>query len=90
MSKKRNLAFYKKSGTPWTNEEYIKILLYTGDMDFSDILDPSYPDALDPNYINDMYIYDNGDSEDFMYTWDLSCPNFNNCVKVPYEDIFSN
>lgn len=76
---RRNLAFYKRSGTPWTQEEYQNIVKYCG----------YKTDARISHYKHDTYIFDNCNPTNFMYAW-VSQINFKNCREVAYEDIFSN
>lgn len=77
---KRNLAFYKKSGEPWTQEELDTVLthcgLKTGNM---------AEDAA-----TRKYIFDDSSNNNFMYLWcnQEKQPNFKNCQQLPYEDIF--
>lgn len=33
MTIRRNLAFYKRSGKPWTVQEYKKVILYTEEVE---------------------------------------------------------
>lgn len=78
---KRNLAFYKRSGTLWTEEEYHNIVKYCG----------YETDSRIANYASSKFIFDNGDPHRFMYMWPKQEKNmnFNNCTQVAYEDIFN-
>lgn len=78
---KRNLAFYKRSGTPWTEEEYHNIVKYCGYETDSGI----------SNYAYHKFIFDDGSPHRFMYMWTKQekTMNFNNCTQVAYEDIFN-
>jgi len=89
MEQKRNLAFYKKSGESWTDEELRNIQKYCGDPDESSDL------ITDDTYSHEeKFIFDDGTKYAFMYAWaqkgdyssDLEA--FNNCIQVAYEDIF--
>lgn len=77
---KRNLAFYKRSGKPWTEEEFQNIVKYCG----------YETDARISSYVYEKFIFDDGSSSRFMYTWvkHEKHKNFSNCVQVAYEDIF--
>ena len=77
---KRNIAFYKRSGTPWTEEEYHNIVKYCGYETDSGI----------SNYAYRKFIFDNGDPHRFMCIWikQEEDKNFRNCEQVAYEDIF--
>lgn len=75
----RNLAFYKRSGKPWTVQEYKKVILYTEGIESDATFIP-------PNRISKTYLYDAGDLVSFMYFWTEQ--DIRNCTKVAYEDIF--
>lgn len=75
---KRNLAFYKRSGTPWTEEEFQNIVKYCG----------YETDAKISTYDYEKFIFDDGNFTRFMYTWGERHKNFRNCKQVAYEDIF--
>lgn len=79
QSERRNLAFYKKSGEPWTKDEYLKICEYCGDVNTTGFSIPS---------ITEAYIFDNGDRTGFMYFWSSpqSRKALPKCTKVAYED----
>ena len=86
-NKKRNLAFYKRSGKPWTEEEYRNIMKHVGDNDKGDwYVHSYYEDA------NRKYIFDGDYSASFMYFWEAQerNPNFPNCQQIAYEDVFGN
>ena len=78
---RRNLAFYKRSGLPWTHEEYKKILFYTEGKSIG----TKIPSTL-------KFIFDNKLTKGFQYGWDKQEkePNFKHCKQVAYEDIFCN
>ena len=80
---RRNLAFYKRSGLPWTQKEYLKILFYTEGA--------TYGPPISGHVCKNKFIYDCGDSNYFQYPWDkqLLASNFALCKPVAYEDIFS-
>lgn len=77
----RNLAFYKRSGKPWTQEEFVNINKYCGNTT-STILDKSYETY--------RYIFDDKTRVRFMHPWvsQETNSNFKNCKQVAYEDIF--
>lgn len=77
MPNNRGLAFYKADGKPWTKEEYYKILDYVGD--------PS-PFGFDKDRTTFTYIYDDGDSSEFMHFWVGQTPH--NCTEITYESVF--
>lgn len=77
MLNNRGLAFYKADGKPWTKEEYYKILDYVGY--------PS-PFGFDEDRVAFKYIYDDGDSSEFMYFWIYQDPH--NCTEISYESVF--
>jgi len=89
MGQRRNLAFYKKSGEPWANEEFRNIQKYCGDPDESNSI---IIDDLDSH--KEKFIFDDGTNYAFMYAWALEgdyatdLTAFNNCAQVAYEDIF--
>lgn len=76
---RRNLAFYKRSGLPWTQEEYLKILFYTEGKTEAIHLTPK-----------NKFIYDYGTTNSFQYDWcqQENHSNFALCKQVAYEDIF--
>lgn len=75
----RNLAFYKRSGKPWTLQEYKKVILYTQKIE---------PNAtfIPPHRLSKTYLYDIGDLVTLMYFWEEQ--DISRCTKVAYEDIF--
>ena len=77
-TEKRNLAFYKRSGKPWTREEYNNIQQYCGDC-----TDTS-------TTFSHKWVFDDKAPKSFMYTWSEQerHSNFKNCKQVAYEDIF--
>ena len=78
-TEKRNLAFYKRSGEPWTNDELKQIAAYTG---------IKYWGNINPNK---KFVYDLGleDTNESYANWaDQNRDNFANCKQVAYEDIF--
>lgn len=98
---RRNIAFYKESGLPWTTEEYINCILYSGEK----ILESSYTrdsyqntiDTLKNKSIEDIgdpelkYIFDYGKGMQttFMHTWtDQNIVPRDNITKLIYEEVF--
>ena len=81
---KRNLAFYKKSGEPWTDEECENIVRYVGNI--------NQITAQDWGNVNRTakFMFDYGDVQLFMGNWSKQhiSQNFMNCQQVCYEDIF--
>lgn len=75
----RNLAFYKRSGKPWTVQEYKKVVLYTEGVE-------SNATFLPHHRISKTYLYDTGGLVSFMYFWEEQ--DIGSCTKVAYEDIF--
>ncbi len=90
---RRNLAFYKKSGTPWNDEEIINIYRYVGDPDESAVPDGTY----DHDFYTRTWIYDDGETSPgdtvglFYYMWEdqEEDKNFPNCRQVAYESMLS-
>ena len=81
MEIKRNLAFYKESDKPWTQEEYDKLCKYVG------FRNPTLP----TNRTDRKFIYDDGTyCNSWFYAWDMqvSNNNFTNCTQISYESIF--
>lgn len=80
-SQKRNLAFYKESGEPWTPEELQNIYKYCGDNNntvISSIYD-SY---------KHKWVYDDGSNAAFMWMWtNQDFPSNYTCLS--YESIFN-
>ena len=83
-TEKRNLAFYKCSGEPWTNEECENIVRYVGA--------PRQIKNKDWGTVNPhiKYMYDDNSSYSYMATWSKQerDSNFKNCKQVAYEDVF--
>jgi hypothetical protein len=86
---KKYLAFYKKSGKPWTKDEYENILHYVGEEidDYEDL-------EKDFNGMNksDKWIY-YADFDNAYYAWGDSryydeSKNNSKCTELAYEDIF--
>lgn len=80
-TQKRNLAFYKESGKPWSKEELQNICKYCGDSDtsFGDISEK----------YNRKWIYDDGTSTSFMWMWQHQLfPSNYTCLS--YESVFNN
>lgn len=77
MPNNRGLAFYKADGKPWTKEEYYKILDYVDDLS---------PFGFDESRVAFKYIYDDGDSSEFMHFWIDQTPH--NCTEITYESVF--
>lgn len=80
----RNLAFYKRKETPWTQEEYENVVNFTEGKACKACVSISKNNALN------KFIFDQGSSHSFQYMWHLQKdePNFNNCTQVAYEDVF--
>lgn len=80
MNVVRNLAFYKRSGKPWTLQEYKKVILYTEGVESNATFIP-------PKRLSKTYLYDTGGGlTSCMYFWEEQ--DIGNCTKVAYEDIF--
>lgn len=73
---KRNLAFYKKSGEPWTQEEYSNIMEYVGNSYYT------------INRFCEKYIFSDFDGGYHMWSEQEEHSNFKNCKQVAYEDVF--
>lgn len=85
-NKIRNLAFYKKSGKDWTNDEYYNVEKYTQGYS-SKIFKLSREEK------SNKFLFDIGDrngTEEFQLQWkeQEGATNFNNCLQVAYEDVF--
>lgn len=78
QNKLRNLAFYKRSGEPWTSHEFTNMYDFIGDTAGRNTID---------NTINNTYFYDDGTMAPYN-AWHRSRPNFKNCLQVAYEDVF--
>jgi len=82
-TEKRNLAFYKRSGEPWTNQECENIVRYVG-----------APYQISNNTWGNVrptrrYMFDDGSELIYMANWDAQEEsNFKNCKQVAYEDVF--
>jgi len=81
---KRNLAFYKRSGEPWTQEEYKAVCKWCCDLSDEDFTLYSIDTKV-------KYIFDDGYDNAFLYPWSYQEKNhnFKNCKQVAYEDIFN-
>lgn len=80
-SQKRNLAFYKESGEPWTPEELQNINKYCGD---------SHTTVSRPNYCDSRskWVYDDGSNAAFMWMW-LKQDFPSNYTRLSYESVFN-
>lgn len=80
-SQKRNLAFCKESGEPWTPEELRNIYKYCGD---TDTITNNRDDAY-----KRKWVYDDGSSTAFMWMWiRQDFPSSYTCLS--YESVFNN
>jgi len=70
----RNLAFYKEDYNYFTQEEFKKIQEFVGDTRYT--------------YDRGSWVFDNGYVMYSNWSQQESNPNFKNCTKVKYEDIF--
>lgn len=80
-SQKRNLAFYKESGEPWTPEELRNIYRYCGDNDTitGNIADDDY---------KRKWVYDDSSNVAFMWMW--AKQDFpSNYIHLSYESVFN-
>ena len=79
-TEKRNLAFYKRSEEPWTNEELTKIQKYCDDRICK----------ATAKQLSRKYVSNDGLVTSFMFPWrdQEEDYNFKNCKQVAYEDIF--
>ncbi len=85
---RRNLAFYKQSGEPWTKKDYENICTYCNVKPYHEYR------CTKANY---TYIFDSGTGYDTPYeSWSnindgkqKTHVNFKNCKQVAYEDIFT-
>ena len=76
-SQKRNLAFYKESGEPWTPEELRNIYKYCGDNSVDNCMG-----------YKRKWVYDNGTSTPFMWMWQHQ--HFpSNYTRLSYESVFN-
>lgn len=76
-----NLAFYKRSGKPWTHEELINIASFCNTNIPYDRTDDSFYSHI----YNRKYVYKNENTYESWYPQDIK-----NCFKVAYEDVFTN
>ena len=80
-SQKRNLAFYKESGEPWSVKELQNICKYCGDHDASL--------HTDSESYKRKWVYDDGSSTAFMWMWQHQrFPSNYTCLS--YESVFNN
>lgn len=80
-SQKRNLAFYKESGEPWSVEELLNICKYCGDSNTS-------VSTTSEKYSR-KWVYDDGSSTSFMWMWESQrLPSNYTCLS--YESVFNN
>jgi len=81
---RRNLAIYKLSGEPWTQEELDKVYDYTGSRRH---------ERTDSSRTSYKFVFDDGDQKHQQHTdiWDRQedHPSFKNCKQVAYEKIFN-
>lgn len=79
-SQKRNLAFYKESGEPWTPEELQNIYRYCGDN--------STPASGTVDFYKRKWVYDDSSNAAFMWMWvKQDFPSNYTCLS--YESIFN-
>ena len=80
---RRNLAFYKRSGKPWTQVEYNQILAVTNNKSVQ---------TLSPEKADRRFIFDDNTAGTFMYCWEQqeNHKHFSSCAIVAYEDLFYN
>lgn len=86
---RRNLAFYKQSGEPWTKKDYENICAYCKFKPYHEYR------CTKARY---TYIFDSGTGYDTPYeSWSNindgkqeTHANFKNCKQIAYEDIFGN
>ena len=98
---RRNIAFYKESGLPWTVEEYVNCSLYSGEV----MCESNYNKDSYQNYINRYksysikticpenlkYIFDFGEGmkNTFMHSWtDQNKVARDDFTKLIYEEVF--
>lgn len=83
-TQRRKLAFYKESGKPWTYDEYMTMSKYCGDRPSGRQL---YRFSM-PN--PHKYVYDDGDTSDFMYDWNSKNPEKHpeDYTILSYESVF--
>lgn len=81
LTQKRNLAFYKESGEPWSVEELKNICKYCGDI--------TTISATDSEQYKRKWVYDDSSSTAFMWMWqEQRFPSNYTCLS--YESIFNN
>lgn len=98
---RRGLAFYKESGLPWTIEEYINCINYSGEpLAYEDEPDFYNFSTKMPNYTKELdrkYIYDDktNSNKTFMHFWTYNNDNLNFRIDrlsklnvLIYEEIF--
>ena len=79
-SQKRNLAFYKESGEPWTPEELQNIYRYCGDN--------STPASGTVDFYKRKWVYDDSSNAAFMWMWvKQDFPSNYTCLS--YESVFN-
>ena len=79
-TQKRNLAFYKESGEPWTTEELQNIYRYCGDN--------STPASGTVDFYKRKWVYDDGSNAAFMWMWTKQ--DFpSNYTRLSYESVFN-
>jgi len=83
-TEKRNLAFYKRSGKPWTDWECVNIVRYVGAtyQISNEVWGNAHPTC--------KYMFDDGTKLMYMANWynQEEKSNFKNCKQVAYEDVF--
>lgn len=77
---RRNLAFYKKAYSPWTIDEFNTVVRSTEGNNACIVTEHSGVNLCR------KFIYDNGDSTDFMSTW--ANQDTGHCDVYAYEDVF--
>lgn len=83
-TEKRNLAFYKHSGKPWTDEECENIVRYIGAT--TQVKNKDWGNPCPTR----RYMFDDGSELFYMANWydQEEESNFKNCKQVAYEDVF--
>lgn len=77
-----NLAFYKRSEEPWTDEEFVVMQNYIG------IKATNRATIYHKKVALRKYFYDDGENNSY-HAWEVqNKPNFTNCLQVAYEDVF--
>lgn len=102
---KRNIAFYKESGLPWTKEEYINCIRYSGEpLLYNDIqvTFDNLHEKIIVNHYNEYkkykkYIYDDKSNDSsFMHWWQYNFDDLGFDIRLSkldiliYEEIFCN